>query len=362
MRTFISLFFIFILIPVNFYGSDYQNYQFQFFFGRQPSAKSESMGRALVATNDGAFTAYYNPAGSYFTKGINAAFSHASPYYLATKANYMFYGLSWNIGKFGTIGINQFRFSLGENALWTTGFDPTIGSEYFTPSTSMTSLNYSWDMWKNLALGINLNMFSDKIAKKTLQSYPIDFGLMKQVFFKDKKNFSQQIRLGLSIKNILGSKVKYESPVVMGPAQEEALPIILNLGSSYNVHFQRTDKLPNLFIMGITLQVEYQDVLNYEYRSGFKIGTEISIFEILHWRMGYYTIGLNSNPVNGKKRLEDFTYGFGLFLPVNKLLKHDIPVTISIDMTKLKQPSYIVDFEDWEIFSVYSFNVGMTIK
>jgi len=362
MRTFTSVFFIFILIPVNFYGSDYQNYQFQFFFGRQPSAKSEAMGRSLVNSSDGAFTAFYNPAGSYFVKGINVAFSHAGPYYLATKANYMFYGLSWSIGKFGALGINQFRYSYGENALWTTGFSPTVGSEYFVPSTSITTLNYSQDIWKGLVLGINLNLFSDKIAKKTLRSYPIDFGLMKQVCLKDKKNYSQQIGFGLSIKNVLGSKVKYESPVVVGPVQEEALPIILSLGSSYNVRFQKTDKLPNLFVLGFTLQFEYQDVLNYDFESGFKMGTEFSLFEILHWRMGYYTIGLNSNPVNGKKRLEDFTYGFGLFLPVNKLLKHDIPVTTSFDMTKLKQPSYIVDFEDWEIFSVYSFNVGMTIK
>ena len=363
MKSFNSLLFIFLCIPIYFYGSDYQDYQFQFFFGRHPSAKSEAMGRTLVASNDGAFTAYYNPAGSHFIKGINFAFSHASPYYLLTKANYTFYGLSWNIEKLGTIGINQFRYSDGENAIWTTDFDPTSGSKYFVPSTSLTAFNYSRDIWKNLAIGINLNIFSEKIIdNKTFKTYPLDLGLMKQFLFSGQKDISQQIGFGLSIKNVLGSSVNYESPVVVGPAEKKVLPIILNIGSSYQVYLQRTDYFPDLYAMGITLQVEYQDVLNYDYRSGFKMGSEISLFEILHWRMGYYTIGLNSNPVNGKKRLEDFTYGFGLLLPVNKLLKHGIPVTISFDMTKLRQPSYIIYFDDWENFSVYSFNVSFILK
>ena len=107
---------IFLLLPLYIFAfcKDYQNYNYAFFYGRQPSAKAEALGRTLVASEDNAFTVFYNPAGLTLIKCLHVGFSYASPFYLADKANYNFLGVAYNTGRYGTISFNRFHYSLHE--------------------------------------------------------------------------------------------------------------------------------------------------------------------------------------------------------------------------------------------------------
>ena len=156
---------------------------------------------------------------------------------------------------------------------------------------------------------------------------------------------------GASIKNAFGSTVKILN-------FEEAFPVIFSAGSCYQIFLKKQDYLSNLYTFGLALQFEYQDVFNYDYRSGIKFGTELSFFEIAFLRAGYYSFKLDPSPLNGKEKLTDFTYGFGLHLPIDELTQKNLPLVIVFDVTTLKQPTYIRDFDEWDDFSVYSVNVG----
>lgn len=345
-RTILST--LLILISLTSAG-EYHNYNINFFFGRQPSARAEAMGRTMVASRDNAFSSFYNPATLFLSRGLNAAYSHADPYYIARKANFTFMGISCHLEKFGAVGVSRFRFSYGEDL-----YSP-IGSgnpdyETFIPVTEMYTLSYSQEIMNNLLVGLNLNYYRDELSSRVKATgYPLDAGLLKIIPLKNEDNNRQEMRFGLSLKNLLQSQIT----ILDHP---ENLPSLLQAGLAYQARFHRQDYLPGLYSLGLLIQADYQDILNDRYRSGIHAGAEISLLEILSLRLGYYSIKLDPSPGNGKEKLTDFTYGFGVNLPFDAFVKSQFPLSLSLDITSLKQPSYIIDYE-WPRFTVYSLNL-----
>lgn len=359
--TSLILFFLFLIIHLKIFGADYNGYNLEFFFGRQPSARSEAMGQALVASYDGGFTLFYNPAGIILNQKLTASFSYASPYYLLTNANYNFLGFTYNIGNWGTIGISRFHFSFGENIYAASVDDPFIFSRSITPTTTFITVSYAKEIFTNLAIGLNFNFYSENLLDT--KSYPVDIGLLKIIPIKREQENKQRLYFGVSIKNAFGSKINYSSQILMPGSSfkfsfEESLPIILRIGTSYELFLLKHHYLPNLYMFGVMFQIEYEDVLNDKYRTGIKFGSELSFFEIFYFRSGYYSFKVGPGSVNGKKRLTDFTYGFGIRLPVDDFLKKRFPLAISFDLTSLKQPSYVREYNDWDNFSIYSLNLN----
>jgi len=93
------------------------------YFGRQSSARSEAMGRGMVAVADGVFSATQNPALITAIEGVEAVYSHSStqnPYFEDWK--YYNFGVGYNYGNiiFGAVLIRQQSrdmdlFATGEN-------------------------------------------------------------------------------------------------------------------------------------------------------------------------------------------------------------------------------------------------------
>ncbi|MFZ0392022.1 MAG: hypothetical protein WAN36_16295 [Calditrichia bacterium] len=364
MKFFYILTALFLLLPLRTFGEDYQNYGFQFFFGRQPSARSEAMGRTMVASNDGAFTAFYNPAATYMNKGLNVAFSHGGPFYLLDNARYLFGGATYNTGKWGTVGLHYHRFSWGDELIISTAASPQ-GYESFKPFLQMLALNYAIEIYNGFAMGINLNWFSDHYFKKNQDSFPVDAGVFKRFQIRKTANSDQTLNFGFNAQNIFSSNINYKA-LTIGTQKlnfKEALPVILSGGASYNFSFLKQDFLPDLFVIGITLQGEYQNVLNYGYRTGYHFGSEFSLFELFAVRLGYYSFNNRTSPEsNSKKRVSDLTYGFGMNLPFNHMFRSNIPFTVSFDFTSLQQPTYITNYDNWENFTVFSLNMEWDIK
>ena len=149
-----------VMLSCNAFSQDYRDYQFEFFFGRQPSAKAEAMGQAAVANHDGAFTAFYNPAAMIRNKGLNVGYSYASPYYLADEADYTFFGATYNLGRYGAVGFNRFRLSFGEQLVSEDPSDSFVRP--FTPTTTFYTFSYAIEIKQELAVGVNLNLYRTK--------------------------------------------------------------------------------------------------------------------------------------------------------------------------------------------------------
>ena len=196
--TFFSLFAFLLTTGGNLFGQDYNDYNAPFFNGRLPSAKSEAMGRVQVSSYDGAFSAFYNPASIFLTKGLNSSFSYSSPYYMVRKANYNFYGLTYNFNKLGSISFSRFHFSYGEKFYMTSASDPADYSKSYTPTTSNYTLSYAKEFLSNFSIGINLNLYIDKYFNKSFKTYPVDIGLLKIISISHRNNNKQNKDLKLA--------------------------------------------------------------------------------------------------------------------------------------------------------------------
>lgn len=338
-------------------AQDYGGVLDYFFLGRQPSAKAEAMGKAMVATGTDAFSSFYNPASISQNKGLVLSTSFATPYYVADNANFIFIGTTYNFGKYGVLGLSFYRFSFGESIFITSETDPTAQDDKFTPTTSMYTLTFSTETFKNLYLGINVNFVRDK-GVETAKSYPIDFGLLK-VFIFGK---SQKISLGASFYNITNSKIVYD---VNDNRIKEALPISFHLGTSYQVFLGNSELTSaKLNTFGILLQLEYQDLFNSRFHDGFRVGAELSFIEVLYVRVGLYREEINDYgfPDVNKSNLTDFTYGLGIEIPINKFTRSRTPLNVKLDITTMKQPSFIKNFDNWENFSVYNLSLNWGFK
>jgi len=120
----------------------------------------------------------------------------------------------------------------------------------------------------------------------------------------------------------------------------------------------RQKGLFGLYLVGFSLLLEYNDRLDYRYRTGWKMGSEFSLLEMLYARIGYYHFTLNFHYETSRDKLPDFTYGLGFRLPFAELLKNKVPLTLQVDIAHLPQLSYVTDLDDGESFTAWSLRIN----
>jgi len=149
-----------------------------------------------------------------------------------------------------------------------------------------------------------------------------------------------KINLAASLSNI--TKTVYEE-IEYTDVPDTELPQVIRFGiSAEMITDQPEHSYSNLIFLKTILTCQYQDVLNDKVRDGFSFGSEFQFLEIYNLRAGYYKERIDSPNDNWNKEwFKEFTYGFGLNLPIAKQTNNRIPLNISIDLTKLPQPSYI---------------------
>ena len=325
------------------------------FFARQPSARAEALGKSGVALSEGDITArFYNPARLVNTKGISFGGAYSTPYYSLDKAYYNYFAASCRLGDYGVLGFSRYYFNY--NAEITYEGNPIY--ENFIPYSSNYTLSYAFECVKNISLGINTNIYQNELIPDDKGSaYSLDIGVLKNFQYdnmKNMENFEQKIILGSSLFNIIHSKLKYPNE-----AQQEELPIEFRLGISYKISLNKKFINSNLQIISLLIHTEYQDLFNSEYHTAFKIGSEISFFEILSLRVGYYNESKNDygHPEINGDNITDNTYGFGIQLPLNKFTQRNLPITIKFDSTILEQPSHSIINRNYDDFELYTINI-----
>lgn len=337
-----------VLLPTLLFGQ-YQGFENEMFFRRQPSARAEAMGQSYCAMDGDLTSVYFNPAGVATINGIELDGSYATPLYRLDKATYKFLSLGYKFNKYIVAGLSVNHFSF-ENEI---AFTDDYGNPNYTfiPYTSNYSLTLASQPIKNLLIGLNTNLFVWNPVKKNFTALNFDFGLIKKFELVNGKNYKHSVNLGTSIKNFNYSKVKIN---YAGSKSEEPLPVIMKYGANYQITFDKHFLIDSLKTLRLLVNGEYQDLLNSNYYTTSRIGGEIMFLELLSVRAGYFKEKVDNYgyPDRNKSKVSAFTYGFGLQIPLYKLTK--LPLNINFDYTNLPQVNYIKNYPQWDNFQVYN--------
>jgi hypothetical protein len=102
---------------------------------------------------------------------------------------------------------------------------------------------------------------------------------------------------------------------------------------------------------------EYQHLFNYGFRNGSHFGFETKFIEMFAIRCGYYYENIDDNNSSANEdQLSEFTYGFGVDIPIYDFI--DIPIRLQIDYTSLEQPNYSTYDSDWDNFNSITFKLS----
>ena len=369
-----------IIYIVTYYDAQSQTYNgalYEMFFGSEPSARAEGMGKHLSAVTGDAFSYYYNPAGMASLKGLNLNAAFAGPYYTTDNKKldnsyFDFFSASYNIKKYGTAGLSAdyFKYSYDRTAYDEFGNARVVSSDL---SNTIYRLTLSSEVIKDLYAGLNLNLlhqdndlsdFAVGNEKGTgkVDVFYFDLGVLKSFNFNSKK-LDQKVSVGTSIINVNTATFAYLDDV-----QQEQLPVLFRLGASYEMNINDRSISSKLRSYKFLVDAEYEDLFNSKYYSGFHGGFEFTFLEILSLRAGFYsqenvesmysfdtTSGIfNINVSKNENDISEFTYGFGLNIPVKQLTDGKTPIEIKFDYANLNQPSYKKDSDSPGKFHVYT--------
>jgi hypothetical protein len=346
-----------LLLPTISFGQYKYGFLKEYFFGRQPSARAEAMGRGYASIDGDLTTAYFNPAGIATIKGLEINSSYASPYYLLTKAKYNFISVGYKIKDYLIIGINRNHLTLGE--MNSTDINGNILDSY-TPYKTNYCLTLSSQPIKNLFLGLNTNYFIWQLLNEKAISAYFDFGLIKKFQFLQTKETEHSINIGASISNFNYAKLtlKYENSETIIKSD---LPVITRYGANYQFNLDKHLLIDTLRTLKFLMQGEFQKVLNCKYESAIRTGGEIMLLEILSIRAGYYKeIKYDYGfPSVNYGQISGLTYGFGLQIPLYKLTK--VPLNINFDYTTLPQTPHSV-YNHLDNFTTYNLRLNWILK
>ncbi|MDP4176304.1 MAG: hypothetical protein Q8933_20150, partial [Bacteroidota bacterium] len=111
-------------------------------------------------------------------------------------------------------------------------------------------------------------------------------------------------------------------------------------------------------LLGILLSAEYFDLLNSKLYTQYRLGSEVTLLEILKLRGGWYTEKISDVNIFNHERISQATYGLGLEIPFSRLSIFNLPVKISFDYTSLPAPDYGFNSSTDKHSPVYSLSIN----
>jgi len=348
---------------------------YEMFFGIEPSARAEGMGKHLSALPGDPLSYYYNPAGMASLKGLNLNAAFAGPYYTKfdyklNDSRYDYFGAFYNVKKYGTTGLSMDYFNFGddEERIITDDFG-NIRTVKYDPDITNYRLTLSSEVIKDLFVGVNFNLLHPdfdlpdySVAGEKWSNEDVfyfDLGVIKSFNINSKK-LDQKVSLGTSLINAFSAEYN-SSP---DADYSGKLPVIFRFGASYDLSLNDRSISPKLKSYNFLVDGEYEDLFNSKYYGGFHAGFEFTFLEILSLRAGFYSqenvtrffdTTISYLAVNySENMINEFTYGFGLNIPVKQLTDGKTPIEIKFDYANLNQPAYKKDNDSPGKFHVYT--------
>ncbi len=310
------------------------------YYGRVPGARVEAMGRAGMAASRAAFAHFYNPAATSFTKGFNIGIQKSGPFFIYRDAEYEYTGLSLNKSPLGAVGFSRWYFESGPGG---------VEGEW---KASVYTISYSFKWFWDIFFGFSLNNLSQEINTLPIYSssiwpedlpqplertgFYINTGLTKIIRSRDPEAQNWDLRLSAFFRNpgrseLAGSDFNYW--------QDIEIPSVIRVGAAFRALPLYTPDDPNENL-GILAGTEYYYSANYDNRNGMNHGLEISLYRLLSLRCGYfYEKTVESSSFGKTSSFSAFTYGFGVDIPLDRIPGRNIPLKISLDYARLKEPA-----------------------
>ncbi len=324
---------ILLLLVLTFTGDSlrsqsYNGAFFESFYGRNPGARSEALGGCSVSLTGDPFSHYANPASLATIYGGFAAIAHSSDYYANPGATFDYFSVAYRVGKIGTFGI--MIEEIVPNWTDSSSVIPSI-SELTAQRTSYDRIYYARPITESLYWGIGIAFLQPLFSfnpsainniQKEVDDYGggFDLGLLKYISFHSDKNF-HQLNLGLSLSNIF--VFPYESSALPSPI---GLPSVVRIGANYS--FTKN------FDFQAGLMLEYEDNINSDYYEAIHAGLELTFFEWLVLRSGYFAQDLR-DCIDCNTSASRFTYGLGI--RIAKVPFMEFPVSLGFDALLMEQ-------------------------
>jgi hypothetical protein len=252
-----------------------------------PWARSSGWGGANSGGIHGLEAQFLNVAGTAFTKGTEAIFSHTN-YMQGTGMSINAFGLSQKVGEAGVLGISIMSLSFGDIEVTTTEL-PEGGLGTYTPQFINMGISYAKTFSNSIYGGINFKIISESISNVNASGIAIDAGIQYVTGTNDDRN---NVKFGIALKNV-GTPLKFGgdglSTRVQAPATSNnyqltveqrstgfEIPSLLNIGATYDFNLALDHKLTvaanftsnsftnDLFIGGL----EYRFRNNFMLRGG----------------------------------------------------------------------------------------------
>ena len=346
MKKIISLSVIALSISLS--AQTYKSFGREIFFGHLPSAKTEAMGRIVTLNYDPYFVSHSNPANLVTTNGVAIFYSKASPYYFTYDATYNYAGISYINPTVGAFAINYLNLEMVENIPQSPGGPDPIGS--FEENRLLYTLTYSYAIPNWFSFGINANLFVDNsVEDQSFTGTFFELGLSRNFNLIHDLPIKDDLTVATQLKNIFNQSFAYNDET---PAR--ALPSIFRFGLSNTIEYIDIDGDKESYLFGFTIGFEYQDLFNSKHRTVHKVGSELSLLDILFLRGGYYRESSIEYGFYSTLKIEEFTYGAGLKLDFEQLFEENFPVIVRFDYVNSKQPTYITSFDDRDNFTTFT--------
>lgn len=354
---------IFLLILNLYFSSTFSLAQnFADILGTSHYSRVIRLGNTYTSVAEGTEALFYNVAGLANTNMYGVLFSSGQgfAFFVEDVKAYDYAIISSLPNNFGNIGLSI-------NSLSYKGFYNDEQDE------NIYSLSYARNIINGLSVGLKINYYSYKSTETHIgtQLQPsisgsvidLNFGTLYEFPNSVKISDNDKFRIGIQIKNFLGSKIKFSN--VYG---DEYLFQDFRLGISYKYildYFYGLEPLKLLF----TFDAIYTGS-NYDFNMLHpNFGIELSLLDILEISFGRENEELlNDNNENYYSPQHPVNrYGLGLNIPLDYLLSLSYKVNLKIDFSisdwqKINEENVQSDFFSIRKIDDNTFSVGLTFK
>ena len=233
-----------------------------------------------IAYTSGVDALFWNPAGlSDFNGRVDGLFSSAKN--IADISN-NFFGLAFNTGKTGVIGVSMKTTSFGEIPITTVQDMDGAGGATYSPTFGVIGVSYARKLTDRINVGLTGKFIYENIPGVSATAFAFDFGLQYKNLMDVKG-----LAMGLSIRN-MGSNMQYQGTGVLTGATEE--------DESYDDYFYRptsSDQLPASMEIGLSYKPTDMILFSAVYQNSnsendyLRIGSELNFGDIGFVRAGY---------------------------------------------------------------------------
>ncbi|MEO0468923.1 MAG: hypothetical protein AAF206_04825 [Bacteroidota bacterium] len=336
-------------LPSLLWGQYQSGFQQEYFFGHFPNAQTDALGGTSVALGGNVFSAWTNPAGISQIDSRELNLSLSAPFFILRESDTYFLGYAQKLNETFSAGLSVHQFAMGPST-----FDINFGSERYpvdAPKVTNVILSLAAEPIKGLHAGVNLNVFNWKYIDEIpiTRAAFFDIGAVYE-FAPNANHPDQQLQFGTSLTNTTFSRIQFDGP--QGEVGDEAFPAIFRLGATYSGKGRIQLVGANEGALSWLVSVEYMDLLNNEFRTTIRGGTEVMLYDVLAIRLGAYRQSKDNlgNPINAS-RDQQITHGFGVKIPIRRIFKDRVPFDIMVDYTSLPHPKGIVTIPNFRTFS-----------